>query len=276
MTRDTPPRAGRIVFLGGLHRSGTSLLFRCLRAHPEISGFADTGVPEDEGQHLQTVYLPARAHGGPGRFGFDPAAYLDERSKLVTEENRERLFGDWAPHWDRSRPLLLEKSPPNLIRSRFLQALFPQSSFIVLLRHPIVVSLATQKFSGTSVGSLLEHWVVCHERAAADWPHLARVRIVTYEELVARPGQVLRDLCGFLGVGPLEPPEPVDTAASDPYLRRWRRMRRSWRPLRSTLSRTVEELEPRVRRFGYSLEEPELMTGIPVALQRYSSAAPPT
>jgi len=45
----------RIVFVAGLHRSGTSLVHRCLAAHPDVSGFADTGVPEDEGQHLQTV-----------------------------------------------------------------------------------------------------------------------------------------------------------------------------------------------------------------------------
>ena len=51
------------VFVGGLHRSGTSLLARSLEAHPSVSGFRDTGVPEDEGQHLQSVY-PA---GSPSR-----------------------------------------------------------------------------------------------------------------------------------------------------------------------------------------------------------------
>jgi len=54
----------RLVFVGGLHRSGTTPLTRCLAAHSQISGFEGTGVEEDEGQHLQTVYPPARAHGG--------------------------------------------------------------------------------------------------------------------------------------------------------------------------------------------------------------------
>ena len=65
--------------------------------HPDASGFRDTGVPEDEGQHLQSVYRPARAHGGPGRFGFDPGAHLTEDSPLVTDENRARLAADWEP-----------------------------------------------------------------------------------------------------------------------------------------------------------------------------------
>ena len=63
------PGERRLLFVGGLHRSGTSLVHRCLTRHPEVTGFSDTGVPEDEGQHLQTLYAPAYAHGGPGRFG---------------------------------------------------------------------------------------------------------------------------------------------------------------------------------------------------------------
>jgi hypothetical protein len=46
----------RLVFIGGLHRSGTSIVHRCLSDHPDVSGFQSTGVWEDEGQHLQSVY----------------------------------------------------------------------------------------------------------------------------------------------------------------------------------------------------------------------------
>ena len=62
----------RFVFLAGLHRSGTTLLARLLAAHPDISGLSGTGVPADEGQHLQSVYPAAKVYGGPGRFGFAP------------------------------------------------------------------------------------------------------------------------------------------------------------------------------------------------------------
>ena len=48
----------KIILVCGLHRSGTSLLFQILRDHPDISGFRNTGVNQDEGQHLQSVYLP--------------------------------------------------------------------------------------------------------------------------------------------------------------------------------------------------------------------------
>ena len=99
----------RLVFVGGLHRIGTTPLARCLAAHPQISGFEHTGVEEDEGQHLQTVYPPARAHGGPGRFALSAAAHLTETSPLLTRIRRlscsssGRLTGTWPNRcWSRS------------------------------------------------------------------------------------------------------------------------------------------------------------------------------
>ena len=54
---------------------------------------------------------------------------------------------------DTGKEFLLEKSPPNIIRTRFLQAMFPNSYFINIKRHPIATSLATKKWSKTSLDS---------------------------------------------------------------------------------------------------------------------------
>ena len=55
-----------LIFVAGLHRSRTSLLHKVISSHPEVSGFSQTGVPEDEGQHLQSVYKSAKSFGGAG------------------------------------------------------------------------------------------------------------------------------------------------------------------------------------------------------------------
>jgi len=102
-----------------------------LREHPEISGFENNKVkeewlaPEDEGQFLQTVYPPAVFFGGPGKFAFAPEAHMTEESALLTPENKILLPQQWFPFWDLTKRYLLEKSPPNLIWMRFLQAVFP-------------------------------------------------------------------------------------------------------------------------------------------------------
>ncbi|TMM15238.1 MAG: sulfotransferase [Actinobacteria bacterium] len=90
------PTDKRFVFIGGLHRSGTSLVHEILKAHPEVSGFTNTGAPEDEGQHLQSVYAPSSAHGTFGTFGFDPDAHLTEESPLATPQSATLLWGQCA------------------------------------------------------------------------------------------------------------------------------------------------------------------------------------
>jgi hypothetical protein len=90
----------KFVFICGLHRSGTSILHDMLRRHPEVSGFSGTGVPKDEGQHLQSVFPSARYYGGPGRFGFHPEAHMTEDHPLMTASFQAQLLSEWEPYWD--------------------------------------------------------------------------------------------------------------------------------------------------------------------------------
>lgn len=247
----------RFVFVAGLHRSGTTLLARLLAAHPEVSGFSGTGAPADEGQHLQNVYPSDHEYGRPGRFGFAPEMHLTEDSPIVSEQNASRLFEEWSPHWDLSRPVLLEKSPPNLIKTRFLQALFPNSSFVVVIRHPIPVSIPTAKWRGTRrYDLLLEHWLRCHALFEADRDRLERVHVLHYEHLVADPVNVLRGVFEFLELEPIPLSEPVETNANEKYFHRWQAMKRSDPRMRAYLDLVSFRYERRVRRYGYSLLRP--------------------
>ena len=247
----------RFVFLAGLHRSGTTLLARLLAAHPEISGFSGTGVPADEGQHLQSVYPAAATYGGPGRFGFAPESHLTEASPLASEENARAIYDEWSAHWDLARPVLLEKSPPNLLKTRFLQALFPGSAFVVIVRHPIPVSIPTARWRGTRrYDRLLEHWLRCHAVFEEDRERLERVHVLRYEQLVRDPAGVLREIFEFLELDPIEPSEPVEPGANEKYFRQWKELKRD--PLmRVFLDLVSLRYERRVRRYGYSLLSPE-------------------
>lgn len=280
-----------MLFIGGLHRSGTTPLARWIARHPKVSAFRNTGVFEDEGQHLQDVYATAAQHGGPGRFAFDDAAHLTEASKLVSEDSRKRLWSSWSPHWDLSKSVLLEKSPPNLVRTRFLQALFPgRSRFLVVLRHPIAVAYATKGWSRSfdlvpvraarrlavlqaPVHSLLRHWVVAHEQFLSDAPSLGHVRIVRYEDLVADTTTELARIFAFLGLEPVQERWEVKTALNERYIRRWERLHAT--PIgRSYLRRMEHEFEDRMKSFGYSLSRPRQISPPAPHVRRYLTGDP--
>jgi hypothetical protein len=248
----------KYIFIGGLHRSGTSILFRSLRDHPAISGFTNTPSPEDEGMHLQSVFQPSGAFGGAGEFGFYPDAHLTERSPIISEKNVNKLFQEWSSYWDLGKPYLLEKSPPNLIRTRFLQAIFPNSYFLILMRHPIAVSYATRawyrkyRIHWRSLSRILEHWIVCHEIFQADFKYLDRVFLIKYEAFVADPEKWLNQIYGFLDINHHPVEQNVLQHVNEKYFTRWRVDQGKFFRKRA-IDRMIQKYETRLKPFGYSL-----------------------
>lgn len=252
------PRPGHLLlFVGGLHRSGTTPLARALSVHPDGSGFSNTGVPEDEGQHLQDVYPPAYALGGPGRFARNPSAHLTETSELATEESATRLWNSWEPHWDLNRRVLVEKSPSNVVMTRFLQKLFPGSAFLVVIRHPVVVTLSTAKWAPrTPLPRIMDNWFAAHDLLRKDMPHLARVKVITYEALTRRPEETLGEVADFLGLDSPIPHQGLQRDRSSPYEKRWAGMAHSRNPwVRASRRYILSRYAERARDYGYSLTD---------------------
>lgn len=200
MTGVTTQQPERWVFVAGHHKSGTTLLHSLLRQHPMISGFENTGVPADEGQHLQTAYKPASAFGGPGRYIFDPRSHMDETHPLAIPETADHLLREWGQHYDPARPIFLEKSPPNLIRTRFLQHLFPSSLFLVTMRHPLAVAYATQKVCDAALDSLIAHTLLGYDRFMADRQRLRHCHLVRYEDFVSNYRGEMSKIERWLGI----------------------------------------------------------------------------
>lgn len=247
-TRRMAMNGHTLVFLGGLHRSGTTPLARTLAAHPNVSGFHGTGAKMDEGQFLQTVYPPARTFGGPGRFALATDAHLTESSPLATDASAQLLLEQWSKYWDMTRQVLVEKSPPNLIKTRFLQALFPDARFVIIVRHPVVTTLASRKWrSQDSFGITMSNWFAAHRIVAADAPHLRDLHIVRYEDLMRDPESSLTNLGRFVGVGSQLPRDGL-TDHGVAY-------RDQWRARRLLHRRLISRYEEQARAWGYDMTD---------------------
>lgn len=245
----------KYVFVCGMHRSGTSRIAQRIGQLKDCAGFGSTGrgVLIDEGQYLQDVYPPDTAYGGVGRFGFAPQSHLTECSPLLTPENVLRLRQEWEACWDPSKTIRVEKTPGNLLKTRFLQAAFPNAYFIVIKRHPVAVSLASRKWSRTSLHNLFEHWLRCYEILDGDRVQLAHLYELSYEDYIKDQRKYLDEIASFIGT---EPSSSVEEDTADTYNKsyfdQWSRMlTRS--PLRSYYRAIARDYEESFAKHGYSL-----------------------
>ncbi|PRY01842.1 sulfotransferase family protein [Allonocardiopsis opalescens] len=246
-----------LVFVGGLHHSGACQLSDALAAHPDVSVLAGTPDAEDSTEHRQSVYPPDTVYGGAGRFCFDAEAHLTESSPLVRRSAAQRLLHDWGRYWDLSKRVLVETAPPNLVMTRFLQRLYPDAVFVLMVRHPVAVSVETRHSRWTaSMQSLLEHWLTAHELFLSDAPHVRRYEVVRYEDLLAEPERVLSGLCARLRLGG----HPLGGAArrivpSGPDAGA---LERRWPVSGRTMDRLRERFDATAGAFGYRIDSAEL------------------
>jgi len=245
----------RYVFICGLHRSGTSVLGRNVARLEDCTGFKDTGVVEDEGQFLQDVYPIAKVYGGAGKFGFDPRAHLTETSPLLTPENALKLRQSWERYWDQSKAIRVEKTPANLLKTRFLQAVFPNSYFIVMRRHPVPVSMANQrwKVSFAPLHNLFDHWLHCHALFEEDRKYLKQVYELSYEDYVRDPDKYHEEIAAFIGTRvPESCMEQVTGVYNQKYFNRWSKLLNN-SAFKAYYRFIAAKYEPKFMKYGYSL-----------------------
>ena len=187
-----------VIFICGLHRSGTSLLENLIIQNLELS-YLRMQVPENEGQHAQSVYSPAYKFGGPGRFAFS-SAMDDELQKLNDYEScNRRIKDDWARFVVGHDTSLIEKSPPNITKIWWLRRVFPNSKFVVLSRDPRATSGATCKWTSSTIEELMMHWNVAYSKALAD-SRKEDTLWLRYEDVVADHQTALDAISSFAGL----------------------------------------------------------------------------
>ena len=171
----------RVIFVGGLQRSGTSTLAALLDNLPGAAGLqfdpsnamhmeaapwkrlvdVHTGrwmkwayfkevisTGGAEGKLLQSVF-PYRYAVWDAKFSQIPAllAQPSALSPLLTNSSREALWKQWRRFWTPGAALV-DKSPENVLMGPFLQAMFgrARTSFVFVMRHPLSWALVAAKW----------------------------------------------------------------------------------------------------------------------------------
>ena len=185
----------KYLFLSGATKSGTTLLANALSLSKEISFLQNEKKKMKEGQWVQDVY-----EWGYGNTGLSKDYHMTESHPIATEENKIRLFRQWARFWNLAKPILAEKSPHNIIKTRFLQALFPSSKFIILIRNGIVQSTGEALQEERSPLVCCQEWVNAYQILIEDLPYLRDYLIVRYEDLTNETETTFDEIWSFIGV----------------------------------------------------------------------------
>lgn len=186
------------IFIGGHHRSGTTLMRVMLNRHPHIAcgpegQLLDRTSFRDFHRYLEENWIPHLRGYGLDERDIDRgvAAFIDE------------FFGRYAA--DRGKRRWAEKTPKNILHIEYLFRLFPEARFIHMIRDPrdvycSVVAKAhttTPRWLGVTAEDTARGWV---RRVATglNWRGDQRYLEVRYEDLVSYPREVMAHVLLFL------------------------------------------------------------------------------
>lgn len=201
------PRPRKWLFLVGCYNSGTTLLAELLSKHPDISGLPTEGhFITDQFVKDYDVGLPRMWAGREELFRLTEA---DSGPDAV------RVKKEWGMRLDRSKPVLLEKSPPNTIRTRWLQKHFAPAYFVAIVRNGYAVSEGITRKADPKhlrdswpIEDSAWQWRRSNEVLEEDAPHLQRLLWVRYEDLARDPLTTLNEIAAFAELPPFKDFDP--------------------------------------------------------------------
>ena len=104
----------------------------------------------------------------------------------------------WDSRWDRNKPVLLEKSPPNMIRTRDILAHFQPVRFVIMVRNPYAQAEGLARRNNWTVKRAANFAMMCLRTQLENARALDEALVLTYESLVRDPAGACQQLAAFM------------------------------------------------------------------------------
>ena len=191
----SPDLGGEVIFVVSLPRSGSTLVEQILAAHSEVEGASE--LPD-----LEAV-LRAESRRRRIEFpGWVPSATPGDWERL----GREYL--DRTARWRRNKPRSTDKTPGNWVHLGAIRAMLPGARVIDCRRDPVETAFSCfrQVFAAGQAFSYdladIADYLAVHDAATTFWQarNPERVRIQSYEAILAEPEAQIRALLAFCGL----------------------------------------------------------------------------
>ena len=192
---ESPDLGGEVIFVVSLPRSGSTLVEQILAAHSEVEGASE--LPD-----LEAVL---RAESARRKVEFPGWA------QAATPADWERLGREYlerTARWRRNKPRSTDKTPGNWVHLGAIRAMLPGARIVDCRRDPVETAFscfrqlfATGQAFSYDLADIVDYLEV-HDAATAFWQarNPDRVRIQSYEALLAEPEAEIRALIAFCGL----------------------------------------------------------------------------
>jgi hypothetical protein len=167
-------------------------------------------LPKKSGlEHISTSFeghLLAKEHM-PTPNDLDIIAIFSEKQDIFEDSknyNWSAIRKTWnslwkeSCEWDDSGMVLLEKSPPDLLRARLLEKNFSNSYFLVMVRNPYAVIEGMNRRYGHSLESGAKHWCRTASKNIYNINNLDNVVYFTYEQMCDNHSVVSKKISNIL------------------------------------------------------------------------------
>ncbi|KAM8960106.1 protein-tyrosine sulfotransferase 2 [Pelodytes ibericus] len=189
-----------LIFIGGVPRSGTTLMRAMLDAHPDVRCGEETRI-------IPRILAMRQAwsKSGSEKMRLDEAGVTDQVMDAAVQAFILEII---AKHGEPAK-LLCNKDPFTLKSSVYLSKLFPNSKFLLMIRdgRASVHSMITRKitiagFDLNSYRDCLTKWNKAIEIMYAQCLEIGERKClpVYYEQLVLHPKQTMHAIIEFLGI----------------------------------------------------------------------------
>lgn len=205
----------RRIFLVGCPRSGTTLLQRCIAAHPSVVSFPETDFfAKAIGRHgfLRSALGRIKPTRRLAAFRYlsevlqDPGIVEQGEGSTSLQETIDR-FVEVLDSRANGCSVWLEKTPKHFRYVEEIEKRVPDARFIHLVRdgRDVVASVLdlSSRYSGFERDGSLEAAInLWNEavRTALRCRHKNHHVVISYEKFIKDPENILRGLCRFLGI----------------------------------------------------------------------------
>jgi hypothetical protein len=118
----------------------------------------------------------------------------------------EQIRAVWDRYWNHDKQVLLEKSPPNLLRTDQIREHFQPVQFVMMVRNPYAHCEGLMRRDGSAPEDAAEFAIRCLQLQRENRAKLPDSLWFTYEQLASDPRGIARKLCEFLPqLGELSP-----------------------------------------------------------------------